>query len=221
VSAEDSETLVSVDELALRWRTPSSAVAQLVADGVIPSLDGGLLARRGRLDVPVLRPSWAERARVDSPGASRRLDVGLEKGLHPAATAAVELHAALADRDAGGVWSLSSTASKEQAGAPPRLLEHWIAAMGDVFSRDTGVATGVYALVPHRGVGVRIVGEVGPLPIRYDRATPQSAIGMFVFVPESDTWRADLPLTAADIDYLELTRTAPPAGWTASDGALP
>jgi hypothetical protein len=66
-AAEADDELISVEELALRWRTPASAVADLVASGTIPSLDGGQLARRARLNIPVLRPSWAEATRVDSP----------------------------------------------------------------------------------------------------------------------------------------------------------
>jgi hypothetical protein len=215
----DDDALVSVEELALRWKTRTHVVARLVADQVIPSLDGGLLARGGRSDVPVLRPSWGEAMREDSPGAARRIDTA--PGLHPAASAANDLHYALSKRDADAVWALSSSASRSAAGDPGRLVGLWLDALGEVFSARTGIATGVYALVPHRGVGVRLVGGVGPLPVVYDRPTPLDGRGMFVFVPEDVGWRADLPLTAADVDYPELVRSAPPAGWSRADDPLP
>ncbi len=220
-NADDADELISVEELALRWRTPVSAVADLVADGTIPSLDGGQLVRRGRLNMPVLRPSWAEAARVDSPGAARRLDLDLERRLHPAASAAVDLHKALADRDAFAVWELSSQDSREEAGDPEQLVNLWLTTPGDVFSARTGIATGVYALVPYRGVGVRIVAGVGPFPVVYDRPTPQAAVGIFVFIFEDGRWAADVLLTGADVDYVELVRSAPPDGWSRADGALP
>lgn len=217
----DADQLISVEELALRWRTPVTAVADLVAGGAIPSLDSGELARRGRLNVPVLRQSWAEATRVDSPGAVRRLDLDLGDRLHPAASAAVDLHKALADRDAGAVWQLSSQESRAEAGDPDRLVALWLATLGDVFSARSGIATGVYALTPHRGVGVRLVQGVGPLPVVYDRPTPQAALGIFVFVLEQGRWRADVLLTGADVDFFELVQSAPPEGWSPADGALP
>ena len=220
-AADDADELISVEELALRWRTPVSAVADRVADGTIPSLDGGKLARRGWLNIPVLRPSWAEATRVDSPGAPRRLDLDLEGRLHPAASAAVDLHQALVDRDDSAVWELSSRDSREEAGDPEQLINRWFTALGDVCSARTGIATGVYALVPHRGVGVRIAAGVGPFPVVYDRPTPQAAVGMFVFVFEDGRWAADVLLTGADVDYFELLRSAPPEGWSRADGALP
>lgn len=217
----DADELISVEELALRWRTPVSAVADLVAGGTIPSLDGGRLASRARLDIPVLRPSWAEATRVDSPGAVRRLDLDLEDRLHPAASAGLDLHKALSDREAVAVWELSSQESRQEAGDPEQLVELWLATLGDVFSARIGIATGVYSLVPYRGVGVRLVAGVGPLPVMYDRPTPQAAVGMFVLVLERRQWYADVGLTGADVDYPELVRSAPPEGWSRADGALP
>ncbi len=118
------------------------------------------------------------------------------------------------------MWELSSLASREAAGHPNRLLRSWIEALGDIFTAHTGIATGVYALVPHRGVGIRLVGGVGPLPVIYDRPTPVDARGMFVFVVDNGAWHADLPLTQADVNYSELVRTAPPPGWSKADGPL-
>lgn len=221
VADDDTDGLISVEELALRWRTPVNAIVPLVVDRTIPSLDGGHLAGRGRLDVPVLRPSWAEATRVDSPGAARRLDLDLGEHLHRAASTALALHEALADRSAASVWKLSSQASREEAGNPTQLVDLWLAALGDVFNERTGIATGVYALVPHRGVGVRIVGGIGPMPVRYEHPTPQMPIGTIVVVPEDGDWRADVILTGADIDYVSLVRSAPPDDWSRDDGALP
>ncbi|MEJ7784843.1 MAG: hypothetical protein WKF96_08570 [Solirubrobacteraceae bacterium] len=217
----DDDALISVAELALRWRAGVNAVAGYVADGRIPSLDGGELARRGQLDIPVVRPSWGERVRVDSEGASRRIDLVENAGVHPAARAAIDLHYALSMRDQNGVWALSSSASVAQLDDPEELQTAWLALYGDNFRDDTGVASGVYALVPHRGVGVRLVHGVGPLTFRYEKPTPVDAFGLLVLVEEDGAWRADLPLSAADFSYLEVLSSAPPEDWSRDDGPLP
>lgn len=154
-------------------------------------------------------------------GRIRRLDLDLDGRLHPAASAATDLHEALSDRDAVAVWELSSQQSREEAGNPEGLVALWLATLGDVFSTGTAIATGVYALVPYRGVGVRLVAGVGPWAVVYDRPTPQAPIGMFVFVLEHGQWCADVLLSGAEVDYPELVRSAPPKGWSRADGALP
>ena len=216
----DADALISVDELALRWRTSVAAVVVLVENGTIPSLDGGRLAGAGTTDVPLLRPSWAELVRVDSPGAVRRMDLETTDRLHPAASTAIDLHHAVSKGDEAVVWQLSSLESTSALKDGGELLHQWQSIMGDVFASDVGLATGVYALVPERGVGVRLIAGIGPHPEVYSRPTPQAAIGIFVLIEQEGRWVADTALTDADIDYLSLVRSAPPAGWSPSDGAL-
>jgi hypothetical protein len=64
-------------------------------------------------------------------------------GLHPAASAATDLHHALSERDSDAVWRLSSSASREEAGDADRLVNLWLETLGDIFNARTGVATGV------------------------------------------------------------------------------
>lgn len=182
-----------------------------MADGTIASLDGGLLARSGRTDVPCLRESWAESVRTDSPGAIRRIDTA-DAGAHPAAIVALDLHHALSVGDADSAWMLSSEATRRKVGSRDMVLDAWRAGLGDIFSPQTGIASGVYDLRPYSAVGVRIVDDVAPVPEVATQPTPVRAAGAFVIIEEAGTFRADLPLSSSGVNWVKFMATAPEGG---------
>ncbi|MGZ6669986.1 MAG: hypothetical protein ACXVH3_35560 [Solirubrobacteraceae bacterium] len=183
-------------------------VAPLVAEGTIRSLDGGRVVRAGGFDVPCLRHSWAEETRVDSPGAVRRIDDPYSDGLHPAAQVAFDFFGALGDGDAHLVHALSTHESRELT--PDALLAAWRDALGDAAGPRIAIKSGVYRLDPHPGVGVRLMHEAPPIPVRVDAPTHMWAAEMIPLLPQEKSWRADLGLARLDVNWPELLRTAPP-----------
>jgi hypothetical protein len=203
------DPLLSIDDIARLWQTDSATIASLVEDGTIPALDGGAMVRRGRYDVPLTRLSWAEATRVNSPGASRRIDDDAGEGIHPAASIAYALHIALQDRDATAVWELSSRSSHELCGEPQPLLNGWRQALGtNALSSETSMTSGVYRLDPHPGVGVRLIAVSPPVPQIIVKPTPMPMAGLIPLVREEEGWRADLPLARLDVNWSELLQTA-------------
>jgi hypothetical protein len=192
VAASDEEDpLLSVTQVARLYGTGLRVVVSLVEQGVLPSLDGARLVSVGRLDVPLIRRSWAVALQKDSRGASRRLDD--RDGVHPAAEAALEFHAALDLNDAERVYELSSRASRHQR-APGQLLDEWRRELAHVFAEPSGIGTAVYSLAPRNAVVVRILGDPPPIPRAVTAPTPAWVLAIVPFVPEDDGWKADLPM---------------------------
>lgn len=208
MSAKVADPLLSVEDIARHWKVSTAAVVPLVVDGSIASLDGGRLVSSTHLDVPCIRLSWAERVRVDSPGAVRRIDTA-DAGVHPAAAAAYQLHVALQDNDVEAVWNLSSLASRAMTRAPEELLQEWRRHLASALGPDVSLTTGVYRLDPYPGVGVRLIHESAPIPYLVEKPTPVLAAGLIPLVHEEDVWRGDLALARLDVDWAALLRSAP------------
>jgi hypothetical protein len=207
-SSEPADPLVSVEDVARTWQVATATVVALVAEGKIPSLDGGRLVRRGRMDVPCLRRSWAESLRVDSPGAVRRIDDPHSGVFHPAAAVALDFHVAVQDGNGKVVYDLSSAASR--AAAPDDLLEAWRAALGDAAGPNVSLTSGVYRLHPYPGVGVRVIHGTAPIPIRVDKPTATWMAGMIPLIEEEGAWRANLELARLGVNWSRFLTTPPP-----------
>jgi hypothetical protein len=199
-----SGKLVSIQDVALHWRTGVEAVRDLVSSGLIPSLDGGELARAGLTAVPCMREAWAESARVSSPGSGRRIDDPWGDHLHPAAARALDFYNALSDGNAQSVWDMSSTASREAFQAEPLLLEAWRDLLGGALAAPAAITTGVYDLAPHSGVGIRLTLDAPLMPERIDVPTPMRMAGVIALVQERGSWFADITVAGADEDWSAL-----------------
>lgn len=206
---DPTDPLLSIEQIARVWKVDTSIVTELVDDGSLPTLDGGASAQHGRLDVPCARLSWAEGLRVDSPGAVRRINDPHSGFMHAAASIAAELHRALAVENIDEVWELSTQESRAEGGSRAGLWARWRAALPDGFGDDVAITTGVYQLLPHPGVGVRLVHSIAPVPHSHDRATPIPSAGLIPMIREDGAWRAHLPLAELDVEWFSLLRTAP------------
>jgi hypothetical protein len=208
-SSERDDPLLSVEDVAREWSVSVATVAPLVADGTIASLDGGRLVRRGRMDVPCIRRSWAERMRVDSPGAARRIDDPDGKKLHPAAAVAQDFRNALIAGNSQLVHALSSAASRSAVASPEELLARWTNALGPATDPEVSMTSGVYRLDPYSGVGVRLIYETPPIPYRVEKPTPARLAGLIPLVEEDGSWRPDLGLATAGVNWSQLLAEAP------------
>lgn len=209
IMTQQTDPLLSVEEIARLWKVDTDIVSELVEDRSLPTLDGGAAVKRGRLDVPCARLTWAEALRVDSPGAVRRIDDPHSGYMHAAAYVAMQLHRALADEDIGRVWDLSSQESRAEGESPEGLWARWRAALPDGFGDDVAITSGVYELLPHRGVGVRLVHSLTTVPISVDKATPIRSAGLIPMIEEDGAWYAHLPLAELGVEWFSLLRTAP------------
>jgi hypothetical protein len=206
-----NDPLLSVQDIAREWGIGASTVATLVGDGRIASLDGGRLVRSGRLDVPCVRRSWAERVCVSSAGAARRIDDPDAAFYHPAAAVAYDFHVALQDEDITQVHALSSSEAREAVESPRELLDEWLRALGPALGPGIAMTSGVYRLDPYPGVGVRLIYEASPLPLRMQRVTPVFLAGVVPLVLEHDEWRANLDVARLSVDWSVLLSAAPPS----------
>jgi hypothetical protein len=205
---DDSDPLVSVDDLAREWQVTSATVAPLVTSGRMPSLDGGRIVREGRLDVPCVRRSWAEALRVDSPGAARRVDLSFADGVHPAFAVAYEFYNAVVDGDADAVHRFSSAESRSLESQT--LLAAWREHLSDALDDGISITSGVYRLDPYPGVGVRLIREAPPIAVVVDKPTPVWPAGLIPLQEGPDGWRVDLETARLDVDWTQLMQTSLP-----------
>jgi hypothetical protein len=206
----EDDPLESVIDVARRWQVDRTMVADLVARQAIPSLDGGDIVRRGRLEIPCLRASWAERIRVDSPGGVRRMDDPYSDAFHPAAQVGFAFHTAVLGNDAAVVWRLSTERAREECGTSEALLKRWIAALGLAAAEDTSFTSGVYRLDPYPGAGTRIGSGTLPLPLRIKTPTPISLAGIIPLIEETGGWHANLDIAELDVNWGKLLASALP-----------
>ncbi len=189
---QDDE-LLSINEVARLWGTGLAAVLNSIQTGQLMSLDRGLLAAEARYDVPMIRRSWAEAPRQDSPGASRLLEAPAGEPSHPAAQVAFDFHKALDLGDAAKLYDTSSAESRG-VGSREELLEAWRTVGGHLTQPNAGVGTAVYTLAPLGAVAARVFADAPTLPRAVTRSTPASLIDPLPLVLEGAGWKVDLPL---------------------------
>jgi hypothetical protein len=207
------DPLLSVSQIARIWGTGLEAVISLVDSGALPSLDRGELIRQGQLEVPLIRESWAEFMRMDSPGAERILAPPDGENLHPAVRRALALHAALEEGDSAFLWALSSLASRK-GHSPESLLARWSELNHGGYPEGSGVGTTIYSLAPLPAVGARVFANAPKSPRTIDKPTPATLLAVLPFVWEND-WVVDLPIysgEATDLFLPALLTTPPPEG---------
>jgi hypothetical protein len=187
------DRLMSVAQVARHYGVGVATIAKLVGSGTICSLDRGRLIGQGQFDVPLIRLSWAEAIRVDSPGASRRIDPDSE-ALRGAVQTAVDFHAAVDESDAEAMFRLSSAATRASGGEADTVAARWREAVGNVMNSGTGVATGAYSLAPLQAIAMRVVYDAPAIPTVYTKPTPLFAATLLPLVPEDGEWRVDFDL---------------------------
>jgi hypothetical protein len=191
------DPLLSVTQIARLWGTGLDAVVSLVNSNALPCLDRGELIRRGYLDVPVIRESWAEFMRADSEGAERILRPPDGASVHPAFHVALSVHSALDAHDADALWALSSKRSREGRD-PESLLARWTEINQDGYPVGSGVGSTIYSLAPLPAVGARVFANAPKTPRAVSKATPATLVAVLPFVWETGEWKVDLPLYAGD-----------------------
>ena len=197
-----TDPLLSLAQVARLYGTGLKVVVELVTTGKMPSLDEGRLVSAGKLDVPVIRRSWATALQRSSSGASRRVDRP-DSGVHPAVRTALAFHTAMDTADDAVVEQLSSRASREGL-SPSDLFDRWWDEIGWVLSEPSGIATGVYSLAPYDAVCVRVIADPPDLPRAVDRPTPTMMLVALPLVQEDGEWRVDLPLFQTRQDWVPL-----------------
>jgi hypothetical protein len=189
----DDDPLLSVSQVARMWGTGLDIVVSLVNSETLPSLDRGELIRRGYLDVPLIRRSWAEFLRGDSEGTGRIIEPPEGESVHPAAQVALNFHSALDAGDADDLYDLSSKASR-QGRDPNTLLARWMEINGGGYPDNSGVGTTIYSLAPLPAVAARVFADAPPVPRAVSKATPALLIAVLPMVDEGGEWKVDLPL---------------------------
>lgn len=200
-TSTDDDPLLSIAQVARLYGTGIGTVVDLVSRGRLCTLDGGRLAQRGRLDVPVVRKSWATAIQHDSPGASRRINSN--DLVHPAVGTALDFHTAVDDSNAPDVFLLSSRESREGMSAED-LLEAWRGELAAVLAEPSGVGTAIYSLAPLPAVAARVFANPPSIPRVFDRATPATLLAALPLVYEGGDWKVDLPLFRSRHDWMHL-----------------
>jgi hypothetical protein len=187
------DPLMSVAQVARLYGTGLQVVIGLVNSQVLASLDAGRSLSRGRVDVPVIRRSWAEALRQPGKGSSRILHPQEGESLHPAFFVAVDFHVALEEQDAEVLYNLSSAATREHFDADG-LLTQWLNFTEGGFPSDSGVGSVIYSLAPLPAVAVRIFAEAPKFPRAVTAPTPATLIAVLPLVEEDGEWKVDLQL---------------------------
>lgn len=190
---ESDDPLLSVSQIARLYGTGLETVVGLIRDRMLPSLDDGKLLDEDRLDVPVIRRSWATALQNPSEGSDRIIHPESGEAVHPAARVALDFHSALDERDADAVWRLSSAASRERLDPIP-LLERWFELNEGGYPTDSGVGTAIYSLAPLPAVAARVFAEAPKVPRAVEAPTPARLIAVLPLKEEDGEWRVDLQL---------------------------
>ena len=206
-----ADPLLSVSQIARHWGTGLDVVVALVETDTLPSLDRGELISRGHLDAPLIRESWAEFMRNDSPGAGRVLDPPEGERVHPAFRVALDVHSALDTADSEALWELSSEASREGRSHESRPAR-WQEVNEGQYPEDSGVGSTIYSLAPLKAVGARVFANAPKTPRIVSKPTPATLVAVLPLVWEEGNWRVDLPLYAGDATeiFLPSLLTEPP-----------
>lgn len=205
----DDDPLLSVSQIARIWGTGLDTVVDLVNSETLPSLDRGELVRQGRLDVPLIRRSWAEFLRFDTDSTGRIVEPPKGERVHPAFIVALDFHSALDERDAEALYGLSSKASREGRD-PDALLARWIEYTGGGFPTDSGVGSTVYSLAPLPALAARVFANAPKVLRAVTRATPARLLAVLPLVEEKGEWKIDLPMFEGPVFLPELLNTPMP-----------
>lgn len=203
------DPLLSVSQIARIWGTGLDVVIDLVNSETLPSLDRGELIHQGRLDVPLIRRSWAEFLRSDSEGAGRIVEPPDGELVHPAVSVALGVHSALDEGDAEALYELSSEASREGRD-PGALLARWMEINQGGYPADSGVGSTIYSLAPLPAVAARVFANAPKMPRAITRATPARLLAVLPFVDEDGEWKVDLPMYEGPVFLPELLTTPMP-----------
>jgi hypothetical protein len=188
------DPLLSVSQVARMWGTGLDIVVELVASSTLPSLDRGELIAEGRLDVPLIRRSWAQFLTLDSASSAHRLLAPPSgKSVHPAFAVALDFHSALDEGDAVTLFRVSSKASREGRDAQA-LRARWIEYTEGGFPTTSGVGSTIYTLAPLPAVAARVFADAPKVPRAVDRAAPARLIAVLPLIEEDGDWKVDLPL---------------------------
>jgi hypothetical protein len=213
-----SDPLLSVSQVARLYGTGLETVVGLVRDRMLPSLDDGKLLDEDRLDVPVIRRSWATALQSPSEGSDRILEPESGEPVHRAAQTALDFHTALDKRDAETVWRLSTAASRERL-QPLPLLERWFEVNQGVFPADSGVGTAIYSLAPLPAVAARVFAEAPKSPRAVSAPTPARLIAVLPLKEENGVWLVDLGLYEGPVFLPRVLMEPMPAGADDEDGS--
>lgn len=211
----EADPLLSAAGVSRLYGTGISTVTELVAESKLPTLDDGALIAAGRLDIPLIRTSWARALQRPSPGAERIIDPPSGALVHPAIEAAADFHEALQIGDSAVAYDRSSRASR-RGRSPGELLARWMEIFGEV-PEDSGISSVAYSLVPLPALAARVMAEAPLLPRVVNRPTPARMLAVLPMVLENGAWRVDLPLFEGSENLIELlAQPLPPDAASAS-----
>lgn len=210
-----SDPLLSPQQVARMYGTGIATVVELIDEGALPTLDEGRLVSAGRLEVPVIRESWARALQQPSGGSERVLHPPKGRLLHPAMEPAADLLTALQTDDATTAFSITSSASRQRMDSQ-EVLGRWLQLMGGRPDEAAGIGSAVYSLAPIPAVAVRILAHTPRFPRAVDRPTPARLIAALPLVEEDGAWKLDLNLMGEvekwfPLLYEPLPESEPPA----------
>ena len=194
----EPDPLLSVIEVARQIGHGVEATAELVAQGSIPSVDGGQLAERGRFNIGVVRKSrlleteaaWAN-ALADQPQVTK----GTEDGIHPAVMSALAFLDAVRTGNDDQVVFLSTERTRERATSSRQLRRLWKRAFGSKLLKEAGLATGVYPYPDEpQTVILRLISKPAPVSYIVEKATQINSPKRLPLIEEEGVYRLDLPL---------------------------
>jgi hypothetical protein len=187
------DPLLSATQVARLYGTGIITVVELIREGILPTLDDGKLTAAGRLDVPLIRESWARALQRPSGGGSRVLDPPDGELLHPAMVIASNFLGALQDGDTSTVYRLTSSKSRNGLTAAD-TMSAWLHLIGGRPEKAAGVGSAIYSLAPFPAVAARILAHTPKFPRAVDRPTPARMIAAVPLVEENGRWTLDLQL---------------------------
>jgi len=195
--------LLSVEQVSRKLGTTPQAVARLIFNGVLASLDEGLLVGEGRYDVPAIRESVVL-ALLDDLRARSFIE---PQPIRPTtydnelpSLAAFKFVIALRERNFDAAWDLSSSASRVQNRNPASLAEWWIDHLGVDQASEPSVATGMYPIPG--GLAVMYLPDSVPFAGRTRQPHPEYMAPM-ALKWEDGRWVADQPLQARRADWID------------------
>ena len=189
------DPLLSASQVARMYGTGITTVVELVAEKTLATLDDGALIAAGRIDVPVIRKSWARSLQKPTGGSTRVLDPPEGHELHPAMVAAADFVAALQAGDADSAYALTSVVGRGEMNAT-ETLEAWYQLVGGKPDDRAGIGTSIYSLAPLEAVAARVLAHTPKFPRAVERPTPARMITPLPLVEEGGDWKLDLELMA-------------------------
>lgn len=188
-----SDPLLSVSDVARLWGTGIGTVVELIEARGLAALDDGELIGAERIDVPVIRLSWAQSLKLDSYASERLLAPEGGQIAHPAFFAAAEFHSALDQEDADAVYGSSSRETRRSQ-EPAEVLTSWLEATSGGFPATSGIGSSIYSLAPLPAVAAQVCADAPKVPRTLGAHAPLSLLAILPLVSEDDIWRVDLPL---------------------------